>query len=128
MKNLILFTLFYALSSQLGFSQALKQDIYHYIENPNVISENKENTHAGFMSYSSEKMAKQAGLSPENFISLDGLWKFKWVPAPAERPTDFYKNNFDVSSWGNIKVPANWELEGYGFLPKSFLRIIKNSN
>ena len=27
---------------------------------------------------------------------------------------DFFEKGHDVSGWGNIKVPANWEMEGYG--------------
>jgi beta-galactosidase len=45
---------------------------------------------------------------------LNGDWKFHWVDSPSKAPTDFYKADYDVSSWGTIKVPANWELNGYG--------------
>jgi len=45
---------------------------------------------------------------------LNGDWKFYWVDSPAKAPADFYKVDYDVSSWGTIKVPANWELNGYG--------------
>ena len=45
---------------------------------------------------------------------LNGDWKFHWVDSPAKAPADFYKADYDVSSWGTIKVPANWELNGYG--------------
>ena len=45
---------------------------------------------------------------------LNGDWKFKWVESPSKAPASFYKADYDVSSWGTIKVPANWELNGYG--------------
>ena len=45
---------------------------------------------------------------------LNGDWKFKWEDSPSKAPADFFKADFDVSSWGTIKVPANWELNGYG--------------
>ena len=45
---------------------------------------------------------------------LNGDWKFKWVDSPSKAPADFYKADYDVSSWGTIPVPANWELNGYG--------------
>ena len=45
---------------------------------------------------------------------LNGDWKFYWVDSPSKAPADFYKADYDVSSWGTIKVPANWELNGYG--------------
>ena len=45
---------------------------------------------------------------------LNGDWKFKWVETPSKAPAVFYKEGYDVSSWKTIKVPANWELNGYG--------------
>ena len=45
---------------------------------------------------------------------LNGEWKFNWVDSPSKAPSDFYKEGYDASSWGTIKVPANWELNGYG--------------
>ena len=46
--------------------------------------------------------------------SLDGMWKFHYVPNADERPTDFFRTDFDDSGWGEIPVPGNWELNGYG--------------
>ncbi|MCR5645838.1 MAG: DUF4981 domain-containing protein [Bacteroidales bacterium] len=45
---------------------------------------------------------------------LNGDWKFYWVDSPSKAPEDFYKTDYDVSNWNTIKVPANWELNGYG--------------
>ncbi len=50
----------------------------------------------------------------ERRISLNGEWKFNWVPRPELRPEDFYRTDFDDQSWDTIPVPSNWELEGYG--------------
>ena len=50
----------------------------------------------------------------EDWMSLDGKWKFNWVKQPSERPVDFYKTSFDVSGWDDIDVPSNWEMKGYG--------------
>ena len=33
---------------------------------------------------------------------------------PADRPTDFYTEDYDVSNWAEMPVPGNWELNGYG--------------
>lgn len=49
------------------------------------------------------------------FKSLNGTWKFHYVPRYDERPMDFHKNGFNVSNWDDIKVPSNWELEGFGY-------------
>lgn len=45
---------------------------------------------------------------------LNGDWKFKWVDSPSKAPVDFYKEGYNTSGWKTIKVPANWELNGYG--------------
>lgn len=45
---------------------------------------------------------------------LNGDWKFHWVDSPSKAPADFYKTDYDASNWKTIKVPANWELNGYG--------------
>lgn len=48
------------------------------------------------------------------YQSLNGNWKFNWVKQPTERPVNFYKPGYDVSSWKEIPVPSNWEMCGYG--------------
>ncbi len=45
---------------------------------------------------------------------LNGDWKFQWVDSPSKAPADFYKEGYNASGWKTIKVPANWELNGYG--------------
>lgn len=45
---------------------------------------------------------------------LNGNWKFYWVESPFDKPEGFYKEGYDVSSWGTIPVPGNWEMNGYG--------------
>ena len=45
---------------------------------------------------------------------LNGDWKFYWVDCPSKTPEGFYATDFDVTGWNTIKVPANWELNGYG--------------
>ena len=46
--------------------------------------------------------------------SLNGVWKFHYAKTFMKRPLDFYKTDFDISNWGDIKVPGNWQLQGYG--------------
>lgn len=107
---------FFACTVTLSLNaQEVGKDIYHYIENPQVISEHKEDPHAGFHSFSDERSALENDVTKsENYLSLDGMWKFKWVRKPSDRPLDFFDPKVDVGSWDNIKVPGNWEVEGYG--------------
>lgn len=81
-------------------------------ENPRVFAIGKEPAHATMITYASEAAALRG--KPDTLISLNGAWKFSWARTPNERPGDFYKPDFDVTSWKDIRVPSNWEIEGYG--------------
>lgn len=48
-----------------------------------------------------------------NYLSLNGLWQFHCALNPESRPKTFFENDFDVSGWDNIKVPGNWEAQGF---------------
>lgn len=50
----------------------------------------------------------------KNFFSLNGEWKFNWVQNPNDRPVDFFSINFDDSQWKTFRIPASWEVNGYG--------------
>lgn len=51
------------------------------------------------------------------FLSLNGTWRFNWVSDPRQRPQDFFKTDFNdrQAGWTDFKVPANWEVNGYGY-------------
>ncbi len=84
-------------------------------ENPKMISQNKEATHATFIPFMTvDEALTQKRNQSVYYKSLNGTWKFNWVRKPADRPMDFYKTGFDVSGWDDIPVPSNWELQGYG--------------
>lgn len=85
------------------------------IEDPENIGINKEPAHATLMPYASLKEALTANRHASTFCkSLNGMWKFNWVDWPQKRPVNFYKTDYDVSNWKEIKVPSNWQVEGYG--------------
>jgi beta-galactosidase len=85
------------------------------IENPEVLGINKEPHHATLMPYGNLQEALVAKRHASSFAkTLNGTWKFNWVPSPEKRPVDFYKTDFDISKWPDISVPSNWEVQGYG--------------
>ena len=45
---------------------------------------------------------------------LNGMWKFDWAFTPEQRPLDFFEPDNPCTGWREIRVPSNWELEGYG--------------
>ena len=76
-------------------------------ENPAVLSINILPYHATLQLPSKWKECRE-------IVSLDGQWLFHWSRKPEERPVDFYREDYDVSSWGKITVPGNWQTQGYG--------------
>jgi len=112
MKKACLF-LFLVLLMNYAFPQEAK--IPPEIEDPECLGINKEPYHATLMPYANLKEALVAKRHSSSLCrSLNGQWKFNWVPRPEQRPVDFYKPDFDVSAWKEIPVPANWEIHGYG--------------
>ncbi len=66
-------------------------------------------------SYPDENSAKEAKAErSESVMSLNGDWKFNWVERVEERPQEFFKSDFNDSTWATIPVPSCWERHGYG--------------
>jgi beta-galactosidase len=84
-------------------------------ENAEIFGINKEPAHCTLMPFDDIDDALQNPREKSPFYkSLNGKWKFHWSKAPKYRPVDFYKPEFDVSSWDELPVPSNWQLHGYG--------------
>lgn len=82
-------------------------------QSPDSVAVNKQQPHAWFFSFRNIEEARK--VLPENSFywkSLDGMWKFHWAPNPDERPKDFFRTDYDVSKWDDIKVPMNWNMAG----------------
>ena len=83
-------------------------------ENEQVLHINTEPPRATFVPFATVEQALTGGFTNSPFyFSLNGEWKFNWVPNPDERQTNF-ETNFDDSDWTNIEVPSNWEMKGFG--------------
>ena len=50
----------------------------------------------------------------DNYLSLEGLWKFNWVEHAWQRPEDFFRLDYNDAAWDTFPVPGIWELNGYG--------------
>ena len=91
------------------------QTLRPYIEDPGVVEENKLPARATFYTASSTENASADSPSyGDRYLSLNGIWKFKWSRSPEERPIGFEASGYNVKKWDDIPVPANWELEGFG--------------
>ncbi len=84
------------------------------LDNLKILHRNRLASRSYFISYDDVDSAItfERGKS-ERFKLLNGMWKFYYSSTPNEAPEGFYKENFDVSEWNDIKVPGNWQLQGY---------------
>jgi len=84
-------------------------------QDPSVNQINREPMRASYFAYESEILADCSDKSKSSrFMSLEGKWKFNWVKDADKRPTDFYKEDYNVLGWNDINVPGIWEMQGYG--------------
>ena len=82
---------------------------------PEVNAVNRAPMHANFFAYeTAEVAAKDAKEQSQNFMTLNGPWKFFWVKNADARPTDFWRTDYNDKGWNNMPVPGVWELNGYG--------------
>ena len=94
---------------------AQDSDRYATITNPELTSIGREAPRSTFTSYTNEDDAVRNNRKDGTYrLSLNGTWKFNYVENFNERPTDFMKPDFDAGKWNDIKVPGNWERQGYG--------------
>ncbi len=108
LKKLIFVTLVFF---QLGVIVAQKKPY----EDPEIFRVGLEPNHATIVPHWNAFDALTAKyLESDQIKSLNGDWKFKFVEGKENIPLGFEKSTYDVSSWDDIKVPSNWERQGFG--------------
>jgi len=94
---------------------AIAQNLPSELQTPEIVSVNRMPMRASAFAYETIALAEKGEKEKSAYFqSLNGNWKFNWVQDPHQRPTDFYKPEYNDTKWDNFKVPANWELNGYG--------------
>ncbi len=105
----------FLLISSFSFLNAYSQSVNDW-ENPTVFGIGKEDPHAFFIPYSSIDKAREEDPGLSGFYkSLNGKWKFNLVFTPSKAPDNFFDIGFNDNKWDLIKVPSNWQCEGYDF-------------
>lgn len=85
------------------------------LQTPELISINRMPMRASAFAFENMQMAKAFDKEKSaNYFSLNGAWKFNWVKDPNQRPQNFYDPSYDDSKWDNFRIPASWEVNGYG--------------
>lgn len=89
-----------------------------WTNNPEIFGDNREDYHVPRVSFDNlEEALKNTKYkdfkNSKNYKSLNGQWDFKMVNHPNEDLKDFYKDDYDISTWKKIPVPSSWQLHGY---------------
>lgn len=87
-------------------------------EDPQVVGINKRAGHAPLGAYPSHDMALEGNRFASPFVRLlNGTWRFHLAESPEAVPAGFYVAEFDDSGWDGIRVPGNWQLQGFADNP-----------
>ncbi|RYY57163.1 MAG: DUF4981 domain-containing protein [Chitinophagaceae bacterium] len=108
--------LFFALAGVTASGQQAKfANVYPFIENTAVFEINQTEGHTVCIPLKSvgEAFNFQKWKSG-NVLSLNGRWKFHYANTPEGTPGNFYATGFNDQKWGEITVPSNWEMQGFG--------------
>ena len=83
-------------------------------ENPAVFERGKAPARATGFPFETRALALAGDrTASRRFLSLDGPWRFHFSPNVDGAPADFYRDDYDASAWKTIRVPADWQAEGY---------------
>jgi beta-galactosidase len=84
--------------------------------NPEIFEVNRMKAHSTLMPFDTIEEALEGNkFNSKYYLSLNGLWKFNFAENPDKRIKNFYENDYDASSWKEIKVPSNWQMQGYDY-------------
>ena len=73
-------------------------------ENEKVFERNKLGARVPSYSFKSEEDAIIGNRENARMVSLNGVWKFKFVEDDDQRPTDFMAKDFSGQGWNDIEV------------------------
>ena len=69
-----------------------------WLSDPTVFRVNRLDAHSDHVAYATTEEAAAEKTSLRQ--SLDGEWIFHWSKCPADRPADFWQENYDLSAFG----------------------------
>lgn len=91
------------------------QENLPYWKDLNVTYVNIEEPRSAFMSYDNRQDALTGKYeSSKHYLLLNGVWKFYFVDAYKQLPDNITDPTISTEAWHDIKVPGNWEIQGFG--------------
>ncbi|MGV8962100.1 MAG: glycoside hydrolase family 2 TIM barrel-domain containing protein [Candidatus Saccharimonadaceae bacterium] len=86
-----------------------------YWQDVKVVQVNKEYPRTSFMTFDSKTEAKSKKFEDSKYYhSLNGTWKFYFVNGYKQLPENITDPSVSTKDWKDIKVPGNWEVQGFG--------------
>ena len=86
-----------------------------YWRDLNILHVNKEKPRTSFMSFDNKTDALSKKFEDSKYyIPLNGTWKFMYADIDKDIPANATSADLNTSSWSDIKVPGNWEVQGFG--------------
>lgn len=91
------------------------QETLPYWRDMNVLQVNKEKPRTTFMTYDNRTTALSGEYEQSKYYKLlNGTWKFFYTEDDRTAPENITDADVDASAWADIKVPGNWEVQGFG--------------
>lgn len=86
-----------------------------YWQDVQVVSVNKEYPRSSFMTYDNRTDALTGKFENSRYYQLlNGTWKFFFVDSYKDLPANITSPETSTTSWDDIQVPGNWEVQGHG--------------
>lgn len=86
-----------------------------YWQDVNVVQVNKEYPRTQFMTFDSKEEALQKKFEESKYyLSLNGTWNFYFAESYRDLPVNVTDSAVALDAWKEIRVPGNWELQGFG--------------
>lgn len=82
-----------------------------WLDDPEVFQVNRIPAHSDHVHFCSRQEMDEGKNSL--IQSLNGTWKFCYSECSGKRPAEFYREDFSVSDFDEIKVPCHIEMAGY---------------
>ena len=112
-RNLL--SAFAIVSASLSAYAASPAGSVPYWRDIDVFKVNKQPAHTAFMTFDTKDKASSGDWErSEWYRSLNGTWKFVYTDDERTLPADICSAEVSTDGWSDIKVPGNWEPQGFG--------------
>jgi len=81
------------------------EPLIDWLEDPEIFAINRIPAHSDHQFYGHDNLSLQQ--------NLNGVWKFSYATCLDERIKEFYRQDYDCSTFSDIRVPGHIQMQGY---------------